>query len=249
VRVQRWKTARTRARGAGIVAIVAAACVLVFAAPASAHNFTVHGVTDCPHGEHIITWTIGNPDHFGPLTIVSATAEIGGTTYAVTGYTSPIPEGGSTNATTTTPGSETGEIHITVNGRFADGFTFTARGHVDLQPPCEETTTTTASTTTTSTTTTSTTAPPTTVTSGPPVTGGTTPATGGTSPSSAVSPTQASLPAGQQGAVAAEEAGSGTLPRTGADATNWTLVGLATLGFGLALLALSSARRPAVRRR
>ncbi len=242
MRVLVWETARARVRSAGIVAVVAAACVLLFATPASAHSFTVRGATTCPDGEHVVTWTIRNPEtEFGPLTITSASAEVGGTTFAVTGYTSPIAERSSTTATTTVPGSVNGQITITVRGRWADGVTFTATGSVDLQPPCEETTTTTASTTT------STTSPPTSVTTSPPVTGGTTPATV-TTPSSGVSPTEASLPAGQVGGVQAEEAGNATLPRTGADATNWTLVGLAALGFGAALLALSSTR-PLARRR
>jgi hypothetical protein len=250
VRVLNWKTARARARSVGVVATLAAACILVFAAPASAHNFSVKGTTTCPHGEHIVTWTITNGEaNFGALTVDSASAVLNGTTYAVTGYTSPIPPMSSTQGTSTVPGAQTGEIRITVNGHFADGFTFTARGHVDLQPPCNETTTTTASTTTTSTSSPSTTAPSTTATSGPPVTGGTSPSTGGTSPSSGVSPTEASLAPGQQGGVQAEEAGTGSLPRTGADATNWALVGFTTLAFGVALLVFSSAKGPLARRR
>jgi LPXTG-motif cell wall-anchored protein len=52
-----------------------------------------------------------------------------------------------------------------------------------------------------------------------------------------VAPTTAS-----QSSVGGIEAGGGTLPRTGADTTNWLLVGLTALAFGVSLLAVSSKR-------
>jgi LPXTG-motif cell wall-anchored protein len=211
-----------------VVTIVVAAVLLAFAAPAWAHTVAVTGTTSCPGGNHLVSWTIHNNETSADrsLTIVSATATVGGNTYAVTGYDATLPPQGDTPASTTIPGDVTGTVTITVNVRWPDNFRNHATGTVDLVEPCTETTTTTSASTTTST-------PSTTATSGPPVTGGTAPSTlapGGGQQS------------GQQSGVAGVEAGSGALPRTGGDTTNWTLVGLTAIAFGALLLAVSSKR-------
>jgi LPXTG-motif cell wall-anchored protein len=234
VRVQAWQLHRSRARSVGVITIVVVAVVLVFARPAWAHTPTASGTTSGPGANHIVSWTINNPDtQFGAATILSATARVHATDYAVTGYDASIPPAGSTNATTTVPGDVTGTIRLIVNVRWADNFEGSARATVELQPPCNETTTTTSTTTTSTTTPSSTSASSssTTASSGPPVSGG------------GVSPTGvgASTSAPGSGAAAAE-AGAGSLPRTGSPSTNWALVGFASFAFGALLLAASSKR-------
>jgi LPXTG-motif cell wall-anchored protein len=235
VRVQAWQLHRSRARSAGVITIVVVAVVLVFARPAWAHSPSASGTTSCPDANHIVSWTINNPDtDFGAATILSATARLHATNYAVTGYDASIPPAGSTHATTTVPGGETGSIRLTVRVRWADNFEGEAKASVELQPPCNETTTV-PSTTTPSTTTPSTTAPSssTSPSSGPPVSGG------GVSPTGLGATTTA--PGG--GAAGAEAgAASGSLPRTGSPSTNWALVGFASFAFGGLLLAASSKR-------
>jgi LPXTG-motif cell wall-anchored protein len=212
------------------VAIVATALLLAWARPAWAHHVAVSGTTSCPDANHLVTWTIHNvetlPDR--TMTIVSASAEVNGTTYAVTGYNSTVAPDGDTQATSTVPGDVEGTITITVHVTWPDSYTGTATGSVELTPPCNDTTTTTPSTTTP--TTTATTAPSS--STSPPVTGGTAPSTAGPAPSTG----------GVQGGVQAAETGGGTLPTTGADSTNWALVGLTALLFGAALVGVSAKR-------
>jgi LPXTG-motif cell wall-anchored protein len=239
VRVLTLHPVRSRARSVAVVAIVATALLLAWARPAWAHKVAVSGTTSCPDANHLVTWTIHNnetlPDR--PMTIASVSAEVNGTTYAVTGYDTTVAPDGDTQATSTVPGDVEGTITITVHVRWPDNFSGTATGSVELTPPCNETTTTTTPSTTTPTTT-ATTAPSS--STSPPVTGGTAPSTAGPGPSTG------GAPAGVEGGVQGAEAG-GTLPRTGADATNWALVGLTALLFGAALVAVS-AKRVATRR-
>jgi LPXTG-motif cell wall-anchored protein len=236
VRVLALHPVRSRARSVAVVAIVATAFLLAWARPAWAHHVAVSGTTSCPDENHLVTWTIHNVETLPsrPMTIVSASAEVNGTTYAVTGYDTTVAPDGNTQATSTVPGDVEGTINITVRVTWPDNYNGTATGSVELTPPCHETTTTTPSTTTP--TTTATTAPS--GSTSPPVTGGTAPSTAGPGPSTN----------GVEGGVQAAEAGGGTLPRTGAaNATNWALVGLTALLFGAALVAVS-AKRVATRR-
>ena len=231
-----------RSRSFGIVALLVGALLVAFAAPASAHTVVVSGTTSCPDENHLVTWTIRNPETLADrsLVIVSATADVDGVSYPVEGYDAGIPPQGSTQATSVVPGDVTGTIDITVRVRFPDDFRAHAKASVELMPPCEETTTTTSPTTAPPTT-----APPTTASTSPPVTGGTSPTTAGPSPSTGGGPgpssggPQGSAGPGQTGGVAGIEAGAGgdTLPTTGSPSTNWALVGVVAIGFGIALVA------------
>jgi LPXTG-motif cell wall-anchored protein len=237
VRTHASHLARPRTRSFGIVALLVGALLVAFAAPASAHTVVVSGTTSCPDENHLVTWTISNPETLADrsMIIVSATAEVDGVPYPVEGYDAGVPPQGSTQATSVVPGDVTGTIDITVRVRFPDNFRAHAEASVELTPPCEETTTTTSPTT----------APPTTASTSPPVTGGTSPTTAGPSPSTG-GPGPSGGPQGsagpdQTGGVAGIEAGAGggSLPTTGAASTNWALVGVVALLFGTALVAAS----------
>jgi LPXTG-motif cell wall-anchored protein len=225
---------------------MAIGALVAMAAPAAAHTVAVEGVTSCPDANHLVTWTL--QDHYTTagrtMTITSASATIGGQTYAVTGYDATLPPGGTTNATTVVPGDVTGTITLTLHATWSDGYKGKASGSVVLQEPCVETTTTTASTTT-STTQPSTSTTPTSsasTTSSPPVTGGTAP-TSAAPPSSGVLDTQAGVTSGAA-------AGGGSLPRTGQDSQPWAFAGVGAFVLGLVLLALTSKRsRPGYARR
>jgi LPXTG-motif cell wall-anchored protein len=207
-----------------VVTIVVVAFLLAFARPAWAHTVAVTGTTTCSDGNHVVSWTIHNNETAADRTlhIVSATATNAGTTYPVTGYDASIPPQGDSPASSTLPGGVTGTVTITVNVRWTDGFRNHATGSIELVSMCSP------STTTTPTSTPSTTQPSTSTTGGPPVT------TGGISPSTA--------PGSPSSGVAGIQAGSGSLPRTGSNSTDWTLVGLTAIAFGVLLLAVSSKR-------
>jgi hypothetical protein len=249
VRVQAWQLARPRPRSIAAIAaitIAVVALVLAFARPAWAHTPTASGTTSCPDENHHVAWTITNPDaQFGNMNILTATATVGGNSYAVTGYDASVAPLATTHATTIVPGDVTGTITLALHVRWDDGFVADTSATVDLQPPCHETTTSAPTTSTTATTApTSSTGSGGSGTTSPPVTGGGSPGTGSGSAGGVQSGSQ---PTGS-GGVAAAEAGSGTLPRTGAPSTNWALVGFASLLFGALLLAASSKGRMRFRR-
>jgi LPXTG-motif cell wall-anchored protein len=143
--------------------VLAAAVFVLLALPASAHSTTITGDTVCFNGEHIVTWHIKNSSQTTNLlmTIVSVDAQIGSTTYPVTGYSSPVAKGATTDGTTTVPGGVTGTITATVHVNWPDGITDDDDASVTLQDNCVGTTTTT---TTVPETTTTTTVPETTTT-------------------------------------------------------------------------------------
>jgi LPXTG-motif cell wall-anchored protein len=214
-----------------VATIVVVAIVLAFARPAWAHTVAVTGSTSCPDANHLVSWDIHNNETSSDrtLTILSATATIGGNTYAVQGYDAVVPPQGDTQATTVIPGDVTGTVTITVQAHWPDDFKNHATGSVELQAPCLDTSTTVPPTTAPPTT-----APPATPPTGPPTTPGP-PVSQGNVPSSG----------GPQGSVAGIESGpgaAGTLPRTGADTTNWALVGLVSLAFGGSLLLVGTKR-------
>jgi hypothetical protein len=220
---------RLRSPRLPLLATIAAAIVFLTAAPAAAHTLSVTGTTTCGSTDHVVTWTIHNNETLPTRTLhlVTVTAEIGGMSYTVSGYSTDIAPGGSTTASTTVPGSVTGTIVITVDGKWADGFKNTATGSVDLLDPCVVTTTST-STTTTSTTgvsTSTTTAIATTTTAGGPGVSveGTTTTVGGVSDISAGPTTTAG--------------GTASLPFTGSNDGTGAVVGVTALGLGLVLLA------------
>jgi LPXTG-motif cell wall-anchored protein len=121
------------------------------AAPASAHKAIVKGWTSCSDTNHVVIWSIGN-DFNTEMTINSATAQIGGQPVAVTGYTSPVGDQGTTSATSIVPGPTTGTITLTVHVSWPDRVTDTEQASVDLVTDCNHgssTTTTTLPPTTT----------------------------------------------------------------------------------------------------
>ena len=61
------------------------------------------------------------------MTIVQATAAIGAQSYAVTGYTNPVGNGGSTTATSTVPGGTNGTIVLSVTVSWPDHYTANAQ--------------------------------------------------------------------------------------------------------------------------
>ena len=168
------RSGRRRVIVRGAVAVgFAAATITVLALPAWAHHPVLDGQTTCTNGDHVITWSIGNSQPDLEMTIASATASLDGTTttYAVTGYVSPVAVSGTTSASSTVPGSTLGTVTLTVTGTWSDNSLTTRTTSVSLGAACpEETTTTTVAPTTTTTeapTTTTTEAPTTTTTEAP----------------------------------------------------------------------------------
>lgn len=222
----------------GMLIAVSGATLWLTAAAAFAHHPVLSGATACPGEDHIVTWSIGNSEPAQPMTIISASAVLNGTTYTVTGYTSPIPGGGSTSATTTVPGDLAGTITLTVTGDWPDSFAATRTTTVDLVDPCTtttttgDTTTTTGETTTTTGETTTTTSESTTTTTSEPSTTTTSASTTTTStPSETTTTTGTKTPGGD---VGGPEQGPNHLPDTGGEQT-----GLALFAFGLLFAGLA----------
>jgi LPXTG-motif cell wall-anchored protein len=142
-----------------LVTGVVAAVILGLTLPASAHSASLSGDTQCFNGDHLVTWHITNSSQTTTLlmTVTSIEAKIGNTTYAVTGYTSPIAKGASTDGTSTVPGGVTGTITATLHSTWPDGITDTDVESVTLEDNCVSTTTTSTSTSTSTTTTSTTT--------------------------------------------------------------------------------------------
>ena len=138
---------RSRAGRVGLVVGVAAAALLGLSAPASAHLPQVKGWTSCSNGEHVVLWQIGN-NFVLPMTIVSATAELNGQPYPVTGWTSPVVEDATTSATTIVPNGMTGTITMTAHGEWPDGVSTSDHVSVDILSDCNGGSTTTTTTTT-----------------------------------------------------------------------------------------------------
>jgi hypothetical protein len=119
---------RSRTAALGAAAVTAVVAVLLSATPAWACTLAVSGVTSCVlpnQSDHVVNWTIHNDESAAnrPMTIVSATATIGGTTYPVTGFTTDLPPLGTTHATTAVPGS----VPPTAAGDVAAQITLTVR--------------------------------------------------------------------------------------------------------------------------
>jgi LPXTG-motif cell wall-anchored protein len=163
-----FRLGRRRRRVALLVGVIAAV-IVGMALPAWAHHPILSGETECTNGDHVVSWTIENNQTDQAMTIDSAIAAMvpGGAEYPVTGYTSPVGNSGSTNATTIVPGNVTGTIELTVDASWPDGVTSTKDVSVELVDTCTSTSTTTttaATTTTTTAATTTTTVPETTTT-------------------------------------------------------------------------------------
>ncbi len=212
-----------RGRRVVIVTGIVAAVVMGLAAPAWAHHPALSGTTVCTNAEHVVTWTIENSEtnHPGGMAIAEATATIGAQSYPVTGYTSPLPNLGTTSATTIVPGDVTGTIKLRVVGVWtADGHTSTRSTTVDLIENCvpQSTTTVTVEGSTTIFTTTS---------------------SGGSATTTPITGLGSTVPTvGGQTTVAA---GATALPRTGSSSGYPVFFGLSCIAGG-ALLAIRRRR-------
>jgi hypothetical protein len=138
------------------VAGVVVALLVGLSAPAFAHHAITSGSTYCANNDHVVTWSIGNSENNQSMTIDSATASVGSQSYAVTGYSSVVPNSGTTTATSVVPGPVTGTITLTVKASWPDNAHYTATADVTLVGTCGCSCTTTSSTTTTEPTTTTT---------------------------------------------------------------------------------------------
>jgi LPXTG-motif cell wall-anchored protein len=135
-----------------LVAGVALAGLLAFALPASAYHADISGWASCSNGVHVVHWSFTNSQSNMEMTIDSATAAIGATPYPVDGYTSPVADGGSTNATSTVPGNVTGTIKATLQVSWPDHSSVISTGEVNIPGSCCECSTTTTTTEVTTTT-------------------------------------------------------------------------------------------------
>ena len=155
---------RSRKGRWALAAGVVVALLVGLSAPAYAHHANLSGQTYCANNDHVVTWSIGNSQSNLPMTIDSATATINGDDYAVTGYTNPVPNSGTTNATSVVPGPVQGSLVLTVNVSWPNGVTWQGSATVALEGTCGCTCTSTSSTTSTTEPTTTTTEPTTTTT-------------------------------------------------------------------------------------
>jgi LPXTG-motif cell wall-anchored protein len=236
--------ARSRAGRLGLVAGVAVATVVGFAAPAFAHHTSVRGSVECSNGDHLVHWDIQNDEIDQPMTIVSATASVGNQNYPVVGYTSPVANGDFTSATTTVPNAVGGTITLTVTATWPDEYTVTNSASVDLQPNCcEGTTTTTEATTTTTQPVTTTTAATTTTTEATttttqPVTTTSMRELGSTTivTTTTVAPTTTLKEQGSTVPPTTQPPAPAQLPRTGSSTTFPLIFGLSSLAAGSLLL-------------
>src|SRR4051794_2525512 len=150
----------------GLVAGIAVAGLIGLTLPASAHHADITGWSACSNGVHVVHWSFTNSQSDMQMTIDSAAAAIGVNAYSVDGYTSPVANSGSTDATSTVPGNVTGTIKATLHVSWPDKYSVISTGEVNIPQSCCEcqTTTTTQPTTTTSQPTTTTAATTTTTT-------------------------------------------------------------------------------------
>ncbi|HYL52505.1 MAG TPA: hypothetical protein VEZ15_11080 [Acidimicrobiia bacterium] len=241
----RWKkTVRRRlAIGGAALTIGASILFVVGVLPASAHSALLSGRTVCGNGTHVIRWSIGN-DYGLPMTITSASATKGTTSYAVTGYHATVgPVGGTsdtTSATTVVPGSATGNVTLRVHARWSDGFTASASTSVSLIGPCGST----GSTTTTTLVTQGSTLPPPTTTSTIASVGSTV-AAPTTGPPTSNSASNGGTPVGPLGGPTRPSGGSSIarqLPFTGSGYVG-PMLGVGSLVLGGVAVAAGSARK------
>jgi LPXTG-motif cell wall-anchored protein len=251
-----------------LAGVIAAVALVSLALPASAHSTTITGDTVCFNGDHLVTWHIKNSSVSTNLlmTIVSVDAHIGSTSYSVTGYSSPVAKGATTDGTSTVPGGVTGTITATVHVSWPDGITDDDTASVTLVDNCvgttttttlpettttttvPETTTTVAGTTTIATTTTTTvpetttTVPETTTTEGPTTTVlgtttiFTTTSTGGPTTTTPITNLGSTVPTVVGQATTTTVGGSAQLPRTGSSSGYPMFFGLSCLAGGALLL-------------
>jgi hypothetical protein len=248
---QHRRKIRTRAVRALLATATIGAVAIAAAAPAYAHHPVLSGQVACSHGEHVVTWTIGNSESNKTMTVASATAEHGGSTYPVEGYSPTVGPSGSTQATTTLPGAiDTGTVTLTVTGSWPGVPAVERSTSVELTTDCTPTSTSTSTSSSSSTSTstsTSTTEPTTTTTES----STSTTVAGNTSslPASTTSTTEQEVQ--QEGSTttpgsvggSGASAGGSVLPFTGGGTGLW--IGLLAAGAGAVLLVA----RPRISRR
>jgi LPXTG-motif cell wall-anchored protein len=237
---------RSRAGRLSVAAAVVAAGVLTTAAPAYAHHSVLSGSTVCSDGEHVVTWTIQAMSVVDlPMTIDSASASNNGSTYAVTGYTSPVPDEQTTTATTVLPAGSTGTVTLYVHSSWSDGVQYSDQTSVELEDDCMPATTSTteapATSTTEAPTTTTTEAPPTSTTEATTTTtifveGSTTVPPFTVPPPESSTTTSPDTPISGQATTTVPGAPVGSLPRTGSDFGFPIVFGLCLLGSGTLLV-------------
>lgn len=150
-----------------VIAGLAVATVLAFAAPASADVATVHGTTTCSNAHPVVQWTLTNESTGGTMSVGTASAQIGADSFEATGFAASVGASGTTSATSAVPDFATrisGPLMLSVNVSWPnDNFSTLVYGSVDLAQACSASTTTTLSqpttTMTTPSSTTTTTAP------------------------------------------------------------------------------------------
>jgi hypothetical protein len=152
-----------------VMAAVAITFVVVLALPAAACHPVLSGQTTCNENQQVVNWSIGNSESGSKLTmdILTVTAAIGATPVGVSGWAAVVPPSGTTHASSTFSGSQTGTVVLTVTATWpSNNVTKTKSTSVTLLTNCEATTTTTVAPTTTTTepSTTTTTEPQTTTT-------------------------------------------------------------------------------------
>jgi LPXTG-motif cell wall-anchored protein len=218
--------------------------VFAAATPAYAHHSVLSGETSCSDGEHVVTWTIQAMSVVDlPMTIVSATATNNGSTYDVTGYTSPVEDEQTTTATSVLPEGSTGDVTLHVYVTWPDDVDYTDQTTVTLETDCHP-----ATTTTTEAPTTTTTEAPTTTTEATTTTTevNTTTSLGGqgstTVPPFTVPPPESSTttspdtPITGQATTTVAGGPTGSLPRTGSGLGFPIVFGLCLLGSGALLV-------------
>jgi hypothetical protein len=260
------RAGRRRGVVAGGLAAFVGMFVVATAIPASAHEPLFGTYTVCSDGNHHITWSIGNSEPVQVMHIVSATATLGGQTFAVTNYNADLGGYTWTGANTVIPGGDTGTVTLTVSTRWDDGFTAQGSTSVTLSSGCSTSTTTSSSTSTTESTSTSTstteaptstteaptssttiegstTIPSSTTVSSTPISGeGSTVQTSTTVKTGALGSTSTTAPTGVTAASTPTTTGNGSLPFTG-NSNAGPMFGLASLVAGGVALAFTHNRR------
>jgi hypothetical protein len=227
------KLVRSRLGAIGAAALTGVLALFLSATPAWACTVQVSGATTCiqPNAANrVVDWTIHNVESAAnrPMTIVSATATISGTSYPVTGFAANVPPLGTTTAVTNVPtgvsGAAVGEgsqITLTVRATWPDNNKNHASATVTLMGTCPPPPT-----------------PPTSPNSGqnhgttPPTEAGSSPVTAATAPL----PPGSGVEAIESGPTTTAAPSSAELPFTGNATAIYALFGIALFVGGLMLV-------------
>jgi hypothetical protein len=150
-----------------VIAGLTVSIVVAFAAPAWADVATVHGTATCSNAHRVVEWSLTNGSAAGPMSVGTASAQIGGDSFAATGFAASVASGATTSASSAVPDFATGTggpLMLSVNVSWPnDNFSTLVYASVDLGQACAASTATTGSQPTTTVTTPS----PTTTTAAP----------------------------------------------------------------------------------